>query len=411
MVIKESPRLIGVDIFRGALIWMLLFLHNLSSYRGDLDSLGGNMSNPIVSSIGKFLGLWGSFFFIITGFANTISLYRKYENPEVNSRKIIFKNLIKVLILIGFDRISGILIGRESRGGGIYNFNEGPIYYSIFLGWLKTGMIHTPQLFFILYFQTAVTTLAYVLLILTFTEVILFKKRPKNHRYRNMFILTSISIFIFIISPFVIQLLRPMWVDALINNNIGRILIFGVLVGDTQSLLPYLGFGFVGAVFGLAYEMRIPRKPVVIIGSIFSLTSGLIGIIGYIILGEPPYEFIIQTLPGRAMWLLIAIMVIPILLIYYFEFVPKSPLKLHRLSLNIQRFGKVSLSLYVIEGVVGESLILLISLIFPDWASKMQFLAPFGIILIIIWGYLLRWWERVNYVGSAEWMIQKAIQF
>ena len=87
----ETPshhRVIGLDLFRGFLIWMMIFLHNLDSFSGDLAAI--ESSAGIASSIGKFIGRWGVFFFIITGFSNSMSIYRKFETSDANA-KMAFK--------------------------------------------------------------------------------------------------------------------------------------------------------------------------------------------------------------------------------------------------------------------------------------------------------------------------------
>ncbi len=85
MAQDNHHRLIGLDLYRGFLIWMMIFLHNLDSFSGDLHTI--ESSAGFVSIIGKFIGRWGVFFFIITGFSNSISLYHKYENPDVKKKK------------------------------------------------------------------------------------------------------------------------------------------------------------------------------------------------------------------------------------------------------------------------------------------------------------------------------------
>ncbi|TFG16460.1 MAG: DUF418 domain-containing protein [Promethearchaeota archaeon] len=405
--ISRGSRLIGLDIFRGFLVWMMIFLHNLDSFAGDLHAI--ETSAGFASVIGKFIGRWGVFFFIITGFSNSISLYSKYKNPEVNTRKIMLKTLIKCVILILFDRFCVILLLGESQGGGIYDFNEGPVTIGIILGFVKDGTYHPPLLYDVFFSQSAVVTISYILLILTFIEIALFKRKTQR-KFTNLIILGSIGLIILIVSPFAVIYLRPLWVIALQNEDYGIAFLYGMLVGDIHPLLPNIGFAFIGAVFGLAYELRIPRKPTVIVGSIFSFISIVIGIIGYILLGEPAYEQTYQTSPGRSMWLLAGVMIIPILFIYYYEFEPDKNKPPNRLALNLQRFGKVSLTLYLIESFIVELLLIGINLIFP-LAEYLALLAILGIIVIVLLSLILILWEKGNFGGSVEWMIKKATKF
>lgn len=405
---QNRPRLIGLDIYRGFLIWMMIFLHNLDSYSGDLQAI--ESSGGVASVIGKFIGRWGVFFFIITGYSNSLSIYRKFQDPEVRSRKVLLKSIIKAAILIAFDKVFCLLFAGESQGGGEYNFNEGPITMGIILGFIKTGTYQPPRIYDLFICQSAVTTISYILLSLTLIEVVMFKNRKNHKKYSNLIILSSIGLFLLIISPFLIQFLRPLWVIAIQNKNYGLAFLYGLLVGDVHPLLPNIGFGFIGAAFGLAYELRIPRKQVVILGSIFSIISILIGVIGYAIYGDIPFAMSYQTSPGRAMWLLMGVMTIPILIIYYFEFEPSENKPPGRLALNLQRFGKVSLTMFLIESFLVEILLLGISIVYP-LADNLAILAVYGVVVIILTSYLLKIWEKGNYAGSAEWAVRKATQF
>jgi hypothetical protein len=339
---------------------------------------------------------------------NTTSLYRKFQRKEAEIKKILAKTLKKLAIFIGFDKLCLLFFAREIRGGGIYNFNEGITYYSILVGLLKTGEFHPPQIFTCLYYQSAITSIGYALLILTIVEVLIFRRSDNMLKYRNIIILGVLGIGILIISPFLIQIIRPLWITALQNNHVIRIMLYGFLVGDTQAMLPFLGFGFIGAVFGLAFEMHIPWKPILIGGVILLLLSFAIGGIGYAIYGEPPYETIIQTPPGRTMCLMVGFMIISILPIYYFESHPRPNHAQNKVAKFLQRFGQNSLTLYLIEGIVAELIIYLIRLIFPLWTSNIYLLAGFGAFVIIMWHFILRSWEKVDYAGSFEWIVQKA---
>ncbi len=315
------------------------------------------------------------------------------------------------MILIVFDRISSLLFSGESKGGGIYDFNaeDAPISVGIILGFIKDGTYHPPLLYDIFFSQSAVVTIGYTLLILTLTEIPMFWKGNNQRKYGNLIILSSIAIVLLIGSPFAVKYLRPLWVNALIDERYGIAFFLGILVGDIHPLLPNMGFAFIGAFFGLAYKMRIPKKPVIIFGSFFSFISIILGIIGYILFGDIPYEYSYQTAPGRAMWALVGVMIIPILFVYYFEFEPRNK-KPNRFVLALQRFGNVSLTLFLLESFIVEILLLCICLIFP-LSDYLALLALFGVITIVLISQLLRLWKKSNYLGSAEWMVKKATSF
>jgi len=66
--------------------------------------------------------------------------------------------------------------------------------------------------------------------------------------------------------------------------------------------------------------------------------------------------------------------------------------------------------LYLIESFIVELLLIGINLIFP-LAEYMALLAIFGVVVIILLSILLKLWQKGNFAGSVEWMIQKATKF
>ena len=125
------------------------------------------------------------------------------------------KTIIKVLILIIFDRISALLFSGESKGGGIYDFNaeEAPVTVGIVLGLILDGTYHPPLIYDIFFSQSAVITIGYILLILTIIEVLMFRKGGNEKKYMNLVILGLIAAFA---APQVIKYQLP-------KSNIGTV--------------------------------------------------------------------------------------------------------------------------------------------------------------------------------------------
>ena len=128
-------RLKMLDYARGFAILCMMFFHSFQFYEGDLNELAASQeSNPIASII-KFFGRWAGIFVIISGFAfayvNTHRLTKKGLKP----RSMIKETAVFAAILITIETIFSLFFHRTSRGGGVYNYQEGPYHYSIVIGY------------------------------------------------------------------------------------------------------------------------------------------------------------------------------------------------------------------------------------------------------------------------------------
>ena len=84
--------------------------------------------------------------------------------------------------------------------------------------------------------------------------------------------------------------------------------------------------------------------------------------------------------------------------------------KLIRLSTPLRRFGRISLTVFCLEPIMAEFLEMIANLLFPGWNNELGYVALFGVMGMFIWWFLLKHWERKNFIGSLEWQTIKILE-
>ena len=64
----------------------------------------------------------------------------------------------------------------------------------------------------------------------------------------------------------------------------------------------------------------------------------------------------------------------------------------------------------MLEALLGTLIkVMILDQIFPYWSKSMLLAFGYGFFLIVIWNYLLIYWEKYDFTGSWEWMSAKLI--
>jgi hypothetical protein len=65
--------------------------------------------------------------------------------------------------------------------------------------------------------------------------------------------------------------------------------------------------------------------------------------------------------------------------------------------------GRITLTIFILEGLLSVSLQRLISPIWVNWNASARNAALFGLINLAVWGVIILIWKRYNFLGSVEW--------
>jgi hypothetical protein len=405
-----------LDTLRGIAILFMVFFHTFEFYEGDLTAVAASAaSNPFAVVI-KFLGRWAGLFVLISGFAHSMSLYYNVSSGRSSMKRIFQRTIIHGLWLICIESIFSIFAYRTLRGGGLYNFNEGPFHYSLLSGIIETGQIQLPSLYTVFYSMGPLRLLGVSLILYTIILALLFRNQGYKKWKRNCMILGILGTTVILLSDSVIEALRPQWISAIENDHYLKGFLLSNLIGDTHALFPVFGYALYGAMFGLAFVHDVNRVVVRIIAGTIGLCYATAAYILYRIRGEPPIEYILRPISLPTACLQIGLMIILTSRVYYHAKSPRSKDEQNASKSRsgtgwIGRFGRASLTVYLLEGLVGTLFkFLLLDLFFPDWATSMFWIVVYAFTMVVVWHFLLIQWEKHRMKYSVEWFTRKILK-
>ncbi len=418
---KSSTRLKSLDSLRGFAIFCMVLFHGFQLLEMDLMGVASSLTDNPAAKVIEFMARMAGIFVVISGISNSMSIYSRYSKGTTNGKKVIIESFIVGLWLIVLERVVYRLIDRPITGGGIYDFDKGPTYYSLILGYLETGVFHPIPLYPTFFLSGALSMMGLSLMFYSVLLVLLFRNDGYKRNHRNLLIVGILATCIIIISPMLIDILRPVWVQALIDGNYGKAILIGIFVGDSDPMLPFLGFALYGVMIGITIKGNIPKKNFLFFGILISTIYIILGVIGYRTLGEPPVAHILRSLPIQTTHLQIGIMILILTILIYFEISDESE-KIEETSKIViiegkkvkkkqnripflQLFGKFSLTMYLLESFVGSVIkLLILDKIFPGWAQNIALVVGFSFIIVILWIFICKVWIKFGQIGSFDWM-------
>ncbi len=422
---KPSKRLKSLDSLRGFAIFCMVLFHGFQLLEIDLMGVASSLTDNPAAKVIEFMARMAGIFVLISGISNSMSIYSRYSKGTTNGKKVIIESFIVGLWLIVLERVVYRFVDRPVTGGGIYDFDQGPTYYSIILGYLETGEYHPIPLYPTFFSSGALSMMGFSLMFYSILLVFLFRNDGYKKNHRNLLILGILATCIIIISPMLIEVLRPIWVQALIDENYGKAILIGILVGDSDPMCPFLGFALYGVMIGITIKGInkgvIPKRNFLFFGILISAIYIILGAIGYKIIGEPPVEHILRSLPIQTTHLQIGIMILIVTLLVYSEIskINKKIEKTTEILSNedsrerkkkksitfLQLFGKFSLTMYLLESFFGSVIkLLILDNLFPGWAQNLALVVCYSFIIVILWVLICKVWIKFGQIGSYDWM-------
>jgi len=65
--------------------------------------------------------------------------------------------------------------------------------------------------------------------------------------------------------------------------------------------------------------------------------------------------------------------------------------------------GRLTLTIFILEGLLSVSLQRLIAPIWVNWNASVGNATLFGLLNLAVWGVIIIIWKRYNFAGSVEW--------
>lgn len=424
---------------------MMLFLHIINDTL-DVDGLTADIGN--VASINlvalvvlPFLGGLAGFFLMVSAIGNMISMMRFLQKGKP-VKDLIIRQVMGGVLLLVFAMLTEGVIGYHAAVGSIFRHLNDPSawsYQMIFYRGFHFETIHT---------------IAWCVILNGIVQGILVKIYGHENYKKIIKAYIIGAIIVVVATPFLWDAIsmaipgypfgtNPAWgtdwhTPDIRKANFGEIVVIffaNVIAGRPEPCFPYLAASFIGSIIGIVLSMpreKIPRKfPRIMLTIAFIMfIVGVVGLVLNIVLilekdgfdkaidtytmiwshrwyvtenGVPILGWLFQFLALNGVGLA-AIMVIVRLVEFRgngAEFAAKTTF--------VRRFGTLAFTIYncqflyffaqwAVNSLIGFS---------PNPYQRGGWGGTFLILLLTfaIFHIILYSWEKVNYIGSIEWMI------
>ncbi|MHA1584859.1 MAG: hypothetical protein ACTSWL_06365 [Promethearchaeota archaeon] len=401
-------RIYAFDVFRGFAILFMIILHAaLHNWTGTGELESGTQQADLFTQILAFFVTIGAIYSAILG-AVTAYMFTHRATSKRNS--------IKQLMLGGI--ITGLsLITMQYIFRGLLSADSGILFFLV-----KNGTFQIPDAEWFIN-SSSPPVLGWNAIIVTGVLVLIFKKYMKRDDEGNFsvkgnkpyYILGIIATLIMVITPFLRIWLDPIVASWIHTKYVGFAWILGFFVYDNFPLFPVAAFALYGAIVGLMLARKESPKIILTYSMIQSVVWLAIGLLGFQFTGGIHTDLILaNTTPGliedtfRLYAQLGTCFIFFTLVLLLFEFIPeKKRFSRFNKFRFVTRYGMISLTAYVTEGIIT-----IILRKIPDsipvlagWSDSLGNVLILGLISACIWGFGAILWEKVGYKFSFEWWI------
>lgn len=405
---KDVKRILAFDFSRGWAIsfvvgFHLMVIHAMQGTNNAVQNVP--LYVQILASPLIILGSWASVFALISGASNAYSIYRQLLQNKANLGKKLKSSIIRTFFLLVFHFIYVYFFIHP-----LVNFLGEP-QESVFVGSIRHLSWQLPSTS-ILFVSSALSMLAFSEFAVTMTIFVLCRNKGYLKIKRNIISITITASIIVLSGSILQELLTPYMLQAYENKNYALALLLVWCIGRYHCAFPFIGFAFYGALIGMgvAYDLEFPkiRKIGYTIGYIYLIISiSSIFILGItdinVFFSSSPQHFSFYTLNLALQCFLFTWLVGKL---DYSDPVKRE--KYAKWTLGVRRWGLISLTIFLAEGVVGTTFSMLFNAIFGDLMKNYVFIFfVFTPIVIYIWVAFQEAWDKHDFRYSIEWLLAR----
>ncbi|MBN2155192.1 MAG: DUF418 domain-containing protein [Candidatus Lokiarchaeota archaeon] len=405
-------RIYAFDFARGIAIIAVPIIHRIiwDYYCQNLTSLSNTGLGFTIFSI--LMGMAG-IFYCISGVVNGYMSYSRIKEGKITPKQLFLKGLATGVsfILIGlFFRyfllrsMDDVVSVRPRLGIYMTENHTGVIPYLILYGRYPTNFEVG------LLFQVGTIQMIGYSIISVSIVLALYYKRNNSENIRKLRIIFMIlGIIFFLIYAIINPLLSPIAQTAIDERNYLIMFFLSPITEGLFPLIPHLALGFFGAFFGveLARDDFEPKKFAKQM-RIFYLVTAISGLIFMVILGITVGTDI-EILDAwynrmaRKLFQLGLYFALFLLLLEIFDFQPEEKRKKRmRFTNPVKEMGRMTLTIYMLEGVLAVSLQRLIAPFWPNWNATIGNATLVGLINLAVWIGIVLIWRQFKYKGTLE---------
>jgi len=387
----KSHRIQSLDLLRGLAVMLIILFHSSIYNFANIHLL--DFSNPpIIVVLISFMGLWGGMFIIYSMALNTVMLGPATRSDR-SFRPFLFL-IVAGLIYLAVHFLLNLFLGRWNVD---FVNNQPVLTGTAYL--LRNGSLQTPETIK-LFDGSSVGTIGMNLILLSLVFSFIFRKRGMDNNGRLYWIAGLTGTAIMLLS-FVRVWIFPFFAAQSESGNYLTGILLSFLIANPYPLLPYLAYGIFGVMIGLMIHQRrdLLLKRLMVPLGLFFLVYGIAGMMNFDkTISKPDFFWYFKTNFELGLFILMVVMC---------RFIPAPGSRLLSRLIVIQWFSRVSLTIYLLETTVSESLRIAGLKLLPGWNETINGCLAFGAINIVIWAIVLYFWQRVGFRYSLEyfWVI------
>lgn len=404
-------RLIYIDTIRGFFMFYLIWLHAFNAVVYNNNPQSADSASPwifILFAPLVILATWAPVFVIISGTSHAYTMHQtliKYRsskeiNPELN--RLFMGGLTHSFLLIFFSFVNMLFCHHRVPFMGDF-------YETLLTGYIHKGSFPNFSIRLLLY-NDALAVIGTSLFIIHVTLYLIWRSgKLANFRF-TLCLLTVIGAVLFFIALPVHHLLTPRLYHAIEEESWVSAWVIKFLLAP----LPDVGYGFFGAVFGIALSERVPLRFILRYGYRIGLAFIVLAVSLLLIQGLKPVEFTLCPLPLKLGALDLGLMLwASAFLIQQMEYSDTERReRWARWTLPLRRLSMVALSIFLLEGPIAVTLgrvYLYLLGVQGEFPKHPGYIIPFILIVLTFWFSAVKLWERFGFRYGAEWFSVRVV--
>ncbi|UCE10904.1 MAG: hypothetical protein JSW61_02955 [Candidatus Thorarchaeota archaeon] len=413
----KIDRIHTFDLLRGgAIIGILVFHRVLWDYF--FSSYTGGAIPPEIGVMYLFITMAG-IFYVISGAVNAYMIQKRLTLKRISARVLVAGGWITGILMLLYSLAFRVLLLRfiddsmplVQMDDSLINLT-GILPYYLMFGRLPDPAIN-PASFI------GMETLGMIGVTIIFVSTLMGAiSKWKGLEYPRIVYgtLASLGLFFLAVSPFLRFAIGEFSNNAFHSGNYLVAFFLEPLVNGMMPIFPHLSYGCFGAMVGVAIARNENPRKVLGYTVIFAAIALVIGAIymGNIdaLPGQEPFTWAANiNLLARKLLQLGFFFILIFLGLALLDYRSASTReRWSRLAQMVPDFGKLALTVYMLEGLVAVVLQLIVAPIWPQWNATLVNIILFGLLNILVWSIILVLWEKAEYKGSMEWCLVWVVQ-
>jgi hypothetical protein len=394
-------RLVSLDVLRGLAIFAVVWFHAMA-FHSNVEIDDASDQSPALMNAILYFVTWAGAFGMISGVAHSISMYRRLLAGKVTPRRLMGTAVVTcvAILLINYAYLWVFCPGW---------IRPDDVSIGILPAWIITGdLVVAPA--YRLFFATALTMVAWGIVLTALSVVLLTRNGGHHKRGRNYLVLGVVATAFVWTYPWMQDLVRPWLEQPVTFLGLPGALVASWLAGPMDPIFPYAGFTLYGVIFGMMLVDRVPRSTLLLYG--YGL-GGVYSVVGYVLVRIYGFWNVDFDTPDLVPLIsIVGPIVLTITATMHLMDLRSDKAKagwVKRTRL-LRTFGILSLTAFVLEGPLSAVIRRLVELFEPDFTRDAEFIfLIFAPLILVLWVVILKLWSRARFAGSLEWLMIRGI--